>query len=65
MACSHPTMMGNICCDCGIILEEDNDDLFQPGLTRQTSTNQASIAMLHSIPELRVSKKVDFKNVLS
>ena len=54
MACSHPTTMGNICCDCGVILEDDEEET----IDKQASTQQASISMLHSIPDLKVSKKV-------
>lgn len=43
--CQHPVVMKNMCAECGADLQcEDNQ-------------GSASVAMLHSIPELRVSKE--------
>ncbi|XP_054748719.2 RNA polymerase II subunit A C-terminal domain phosphatase-like [Lytechinus pictus] len=48
--CSHPTVMKDMCAECGEDLRKDDDD-------KQTPASKASVAMIHSIPELHVSKE--------
>ncbi|RUS84178.1 hypothetical protein EGW08_008065, partial [Elysia chlorotica] len=50
--CSHPTIMKDMCAECGMDLREN---LGLPG-DRKTSIS-ASVAMVHSIPELIVSQE--------
>ncbi|XP_037776595.1 RNA polymerase II subunit A C-terminal domain phosphatase-like [Penaeus monodon] len=45
-ACAHPTLMGNICCDCGVVLE-DNE-----------ITKTEVVSMLHTVPDLKIKKNV-------
>eukprot|EP00088_Acartia_fossae_P068995 TRINITY_DN8893_c1_g1_i2.p1 TRINITY_DN8893_c1_g1~~TRINITY_DN8893_c1_g1_i2.p1 ORF type:complete len:756 (+),score=217.81 TRINITY_DN8893_c1_g1_i2:78-2345(+) len=45
--CSHPTVMKDMCAECGADLKDDNKP--------DTSASTASVAMIHSIPELKVS----------
>ena len=49
--CTHPTLLGNICCDCGVLLDDSN-------LDSNTNRNNGLVSMLHSIPDLKVSKEV-------
>ncbi|XP_063861528.1 RNA polymerase II subunit A C-terminal domain phosphatase-like isoform X2 [Scylla paramamosain] len=43
-ACGHTALMGNICCDCGILLREE--DL----------PKTEAVSMLHSVPDLKISR---------
>ncbi|XP_045133470.1 RNA polymerase II subunit A C-terminal domain phosphatase-like isoform X2 [Portunus trituberculatus] len=43
-ACGHTALMGNICCDCGILLREE--DL----------PKSEAVSMLHSVPDLKISR---------
>jgi RNA polymerase II subunit A-like phosphatase len=43
--CLHPTVMKDMCAECGADLKDDN----------KPDTNSASVSMVHSIPELKVS----------
>ncbi|XP_068207972.1 RNA polymerase II subunit A C-terminal domain phosphatase-like isoform X2 [Palaemon carinicauda] len=59
-ACVHPALMGNICCDCGMVLE-DNE-----------IPKSDTVSMIHSVPDLKIAKeeaeelgKKDQKNLLS
>ena len=49
--CSHPTIMKNMCADCGMDLQKDTPS----SAAESSATSSASIAVLHSIPELKVS----------
>merc|ERR1719264_2225352 len=44
-SCTHSTLMKNMCADCGADLEQEEQHL----------GNQRKIAMIHAIPELKVS----------
>uniref|UniRef100_A0A1B6DUE4 RNA polymerase II subunit A C-terminal domain phosphatase n=2 Tax=Clastoptera arizonana TaxID=38151 RepID=A0A1B6DUE4_9HEMI len=44
--CSHPTVMNDLCAECGADLRE-----------QELKSSQASIPMLHSVPELKVSEE--------
>lgn len=49
--CTHPTVMKDLCAECGADLREEleqNNDVNKKKIT------QASVPMLHSIPELKV-----------
>ncbi|XP_033096360.1 RNA polymerase II subunit A C-terminal domain phosphatase-like [Anneissia japonica] len=50
--CLHPTVMKDMCAECGADLRKAQG---QPGERSQCSS--ASVAMVHSIPELQVSKE--------
>lgn len=59
-ACTHPALMGNICCDCGMVLEDKD------------IPRTESVSMLHSVPDLKIAKeeaeklgKQDITNLLS
>ena len=52
--CSHPTLMKDMCADCGADLRQDESN------TVASSSSTASVAMVHSIPELKVSSAVSF-----
>ncbi|KAK4292311.1 hypothetical protein Pmani_034908 [Petrolisthes manimaculis] len=43
-ACGHTALMGNICCDCGVLLEE-----------KDIPKDQA-VSMLHSVPDLKIAR---------
>lgn len=45
-ACGHTALMGNICCDCGVLLREE--DL----------PKTEAVSMLHSVPDLKISRGV-------
>lgn len=45
-ACEHTALMGNICCDCGVLLEEKDIPKDQ------------SVSMLHSVPDLKIARNV-------
>ncbi|XP_072024665.1 RNA polymerase II subunit A C-terminal domain phosphatase-like [Amphiura filiformis] len=51
-ACRHPTVMKDMCAECGADLRETAGF---PGQRKKLTT--ASVAMVHSIPELQVSKE--------
>jgi RNA polymerase II subunit A-like phosphatase len=46
--CTHPTVMNDMCAECGADLRKQDQTL-----------QNASIPMVHSIPELKVSKEVN------
>ena len=48
--CTHPTVMKDMCAECGADLRQDDEATLQ----------NASIPMVHCIPELKVSKEVGF-----
>ena len=49
--CDHPTLMKNICAECGADLEQEMSIIpTAPGPSRS-----ASVSIVHSIPELKVS----------
>ena len=52
--CDHQTVMKNMCADCGADLEQDMS------IVPSSNSNKipAKVAIVHSIPELRVSSKV-------
>lgn len=47
-ACSHPTVMKDMCADCGADLRSDDAN----------QTNIAVVPMVHSVPELKVSEEL-------
>lgn len=47
-ACEHTALLGNICCDCGVLLEEKDIPKVQ------------SVSMLHSVPDLKIARNVSF-----
>lgn len=49
-ACIHPTVMKDMCAECGADLRKD--DLI----------TTASVPMIHSVPELKVSVEVNIRN---
>lgn len=48
-ACSHPTIMNDMCAECGADLRKD-----------ETPKSSASVPMIHAIPDLKVSEEVSF-----
>ena len=52
--CEHPTVMKNMCAECGADLEQDMSMV--PSM--KPANTPASIAIVHSIPELKVSSNV-------
>ncbi|XP_071510054.1 RNA polymerase II subunit A C-terminal domain phosphatase-like [Diadema antillarum] len=50
--CSHPTVMKGMCAECGEDLRRDEDVS-----KKQAPSSTASVAMVHSIPELHVTKE--------
>ncbi|KAG7167207.1 RNA polymerase II subunit A C-terminal domain phosphatase-like isoform X2 [Homarus americanus] len=58
-ACTHNALMGNICCDCGVVFDEK--DL----------PKTEAVSMLHSVPDLKIARneaqklgKEDIRNLL-
>lgn len=51
-ACGHTALMGNICCDCGVLLREE--DL----------PKTEAVSMLHSVPDLKISRGVSIFTIL-
>jgi RNA polymerase II subunit A-like phosphatase len=49
--CDHPTIMKNMCAECGVDLEQEDSSMVPTKIP-------ASIAIVHSIPELKVSSNV-------
>ncbi|KAG1653222.1 RNA polymerase II subunit A C-terminal domain phosphatase [Nymphon striatum] len=49
--CKHPTVMKDLCAECGADLRIYETDTF-------SESNQASISMVHSVPELKVSQEL-------
>lgn len=47
--CSHSTVVSDLCADCGADLRIDN-----------ASKPTASVSMIHSVPDLKVSEQVQF-----
>ena len=60
--CRHSTMLGNTCANCGITLEEDDDnEEISPNNSAplsSTKEDQASVSMLHSMPQVKVTLQV-------
>ena len=52
-ACEHPTVMKNMCAECGADLEQDMSII--PSANNPT---KSKISIVHSIPELKVSSNV-------
>jgi len=48
-ACSHPTIMNDMCAECGADLRKD-----------EAPKSSASVPMIHAIPDLKVSEEVSF-----
>ncbi|KAK8739925.1 hypothetical protein OTU49_003269 [Cherax quadricarinatus] len=58
-ACTHTALLGNICCNCGVLLDEKD------------IPKTEAVSMLHSVPDLKVARneaqklgKEDIKNLL-
>ena len=51
--CEHPTVMKNMCAECGADLQQEMSMV--PSSSSKTSNVPASISIVHSIPELKVS----------
>lgn len=47
LGCSHPTVMNDLCAECGADLQKED-----------TVTSRASVPMVHSVPDLKVSEEV-------
>lgn len=45
--CSHPTVMNDLCAECGADLRKI-----------ELSSSKASVPMVHSVPDLKVSEEV-------
>ena len=56
--CEHPTVMKNMCAECGADLQQEMSMV--PSSSSKTSNVPASISIVHSIPELKVSSNVIF-----
>lgn len=50
--CRHPTMLGTTCGDCGVTIEEDDD---QDDDTKAKKPHTNTVSMLHTMPGLKVS----------
>src|SRR6218665_1575694 len=50
--CSHSTVFKEICCDCGLDLSQLDRK------SQQKIAEDASVSMVHSIPELRITKEL-------
>lgn len=51
--CRHPTMLDNTCGDCGVTIEQDDED-------QEVRPTQNTVSMLHTMPGLKVSIAVCF-----
>lgn len=51
--CSHSTVVSDLCADCGADLRIDN-----------ASKPTASVSMIHSVPDLKVSEQVHYIHLL-
>jgi len=51
--CSHSTVVSDLCADCGADLRIDN-----------ASKPTASVSMIHSVPDLKVSEQVSLQIIL-
>lgn len=49
--CSHPTVINDLCAECGADLRK-----------QEVTTPHASVPMVHSVPELKVSEEVNIMN---
>ena len=61
--CPHPTLMKDMCAQCGKDLRKMEEASIEPNVDVASTSrgqNKASIAMVHSIPELKVSSDVSF-----
>ena len=56
--CEHPTVMKNMCAECGADLQQEMSMV--PSSSSKTSNVPASISIVHSIPELKVSSNVSY-----
>lgn len=56
-ACRHPTVMKDLCAECGADLRHVGSGGGGGGVEGVAYDDSASVAMLHSIPELRVSRR--------
>ena len=54
--CEHPTVMKNMCAECGADLQQEMSMV--PSTSSKPSNVPASISIVHSIPELKVSSNV-------
>lgn len=48
--CTHPTVMRDMCAECGADLRKSSSDVMQ--------VSEASVAMVHSVPDLKVSQEL-------
>lgn len=53
LGCSHPTVMNDLCAECGADLRKED-----------VVSAQASVPMVHSVPDLKVSEEVILKILL-
>merc|ERR1712117_53435 len=53
--CPHPTLMKDMCAQCGMDLRKIEEENAEKSASTARVQNKASIAMVHSIPELKVS----------
>ena len=58
--CPHPTLMKDMCAQCGMDLRKIEEENAEKSASTARVQNKASIAMVHSIPELKVSSDVSF-----
>ena len=60
--CTHPTLMKDMCAECGAdlreVLAEAREKKEDRSASSSSSRMEANIAMVHSIPELKVSSDV-------
>ena len=56
--CEHPTVMKNMCAECGADLQQEMSMV--PSTSSKPSNVPASISIVHSIPELKVSSNVNY-----
>ncbi|KAF2355865.1 Single hybrid motif, partial [Trinorchestia longiramus] len=53
--CKHPTMLGNMCGDCGITFEEEDAEEEEQRELGRAVVQHKTVSMLHSMPNLRVT----------
>ena len=63
--CPHPTLMKDMCAQCGKDLRKIEEENAEKSSSTSRVQNKANIAMVHSIPELKVSSVVSEDHVLS
>ncbi len=49
--CNHPTVIKDLCAECGADLQKENEKEGHNG-------SQASVSMVHMVPELKVNQEV-------